>query len=230
MYSKERFPLKPISLIPEKVFEMAENRDNVQTLVEHNSANEIRLVVYEKDYPFKISSTEAWETWIDEVEKMGVKRYQKPAPQEIDRLHSRWHGLITEGKIALSDRIMLVCTLKLSAHNSEVLHVSQFDGIKDMGIATQFYMETLPNAVKNLGIHFITGLNSEQNIGFFVNKVGRARGVDIKPKFRKRFFPSHEPDSKYMDLLTVQFIYPVEKLIYCTENRHQQASYQPVAP
>lgn len=211
----------PNELIPIRISELIEKPENLRILRLPNYGDGIGMLVYESNSSKKLTDEKAWQDWLATIEQ--AKNEQRgemiivtpQRPPEVDRLHAKFKELIQSGELKFTDRILLTFRLSIVSDNPEVLYVGEYDGEKSSGIALDFYLNTLPELAKRVGIRFITGLNTVSNIGFFVGKIGRVRSSSIKPEWRKYFFPSVDADSTVHEYSTVQFLYPEDKEKYC---------------
>jgi hypothetical protein len=201
-----------LALIPPKVYELANNPDNVEIIVSQQEKGDnfesLQLMVVERNVAQPLTNSEVWNKWQEEkqaiAQKPGLIKLYPPAPEGIDRLHAEFSKFIEKGTLTLSDRVLFEINLRLDNLAPQSLYVSHFDGEKGSGIGGEFYLELLPKLAKDLGFRFITGSNNQQNISFFTEKLGRKRATEIDENKVSEIFPHLEKGDN--SLYTVQFL------------------------
>jgi len=207
-------------LIPQRVFDIATNRDNLEVHRLGDKPEEISILVIEKDYPQQLTAQEDWNKW--QEEKAKARKSQKGqmvkilpnSPNRINRLHAKFNSDINAGTLALADRVLMTCKLRLYPDNNQALYVGDFDGETHQGIGQDFYKNTLPSFCKNLGLQFIVGKNNAQNISFFKETLGRYTVDELKPEYQATLFPGKHKDKFF----TIQFLNNGDVDVYVAKN------------
>ncbi len=112
--------------------------------------------------------------------------------------------LVGRGSINNTDEV--IANLQMSIENANQLYVDDFAVVPNrqkQGIATSFYCK-LHSHADQLGIRFIKGYNSLENIDFFVRKLGRTTLDNIRPHLRDQYFP--ESNGVVQNLYSVDFV------------------------
>lgn len=187
--------------VPEIVYELAENPDNVRIVRKPYLYGTVAFAVVESHYPHRLTDPDAWKAYTDDP--FGV------TPPGINYFHLYHEEMVSRGLLALDDRVMMYLRMAPVRKSPQVLYIFDFDGEARKGIGTEFYTRTLPPAARKMGFRFITGLNNPRNLSFYVNRVGRYPITSIKPEFLPLLFPNtiQSGEHKY----TVQFLYPEDE-------------------
>jgi hypothetical protein len=202
--------------VPTRVWELAHNQDQVKTQVlTRDSKPEfqvLKILVSEK-MTEPVSDPQEWEAWMKQ-RHYGTNQDGRiaciPAPSaKIDRLQATHYHYLMADMLSLWDKIWLRVSLKYDPLLPDVLHVGSFDGQIGVGLAKEFYQQTLPGIARALGYKFITGQNDINNVGFFTAVAGRVTLGDIQTRYRKQFFRIF--DEEVLDTNTVQFLDPSDK-------------------
>lgn len=152
------------SLLPQKIYEIADQKDNVLVTTERGEEDNLTLFAYEKNSPRMLTDEQAWNTWmslIDSAREQVTKEKPfsyPPAPEGIDRLHILFVEKIRSGELTIHDRILFNCEIAVPSIRPEIMFVGYFEGEKNSGIATDFYLSTLPQLAKKIGVRFIIGI------------------------------------------------------------------------
>lgn len=91
---------------------------------------------------------------------------------------------LCEGLITSTDRTVFSCELSTDWYCRDTLIVNRYDGVRGLGIATDFYTNILPTFASELGFKYILGENNSNNINFFTEKLGRVRYEDLPRNIR----------------------------------------------
>jgi hypothetical protein len=219
------------AFIPAKIYELADNPDQVEIVIwKHFVAQDIQtlqMVIIEKNSPKHLTNPEAWQNWRDEMKQAAQKPGMKvfpPIPEEVDRFHAEYDREIENGVVSLQDRVMMTVNFQMEKKAPYTLQVNYFDGETRSGIGSDFYLNQLPDIARTLGFRFITGSNSEENITFFTDKLGRSRATEIEEDKAKLIFPSLARLEEDRELDTVQFLYEEDEEIFAKQKdkRSQQ--------
>lgn len=79
-----------------------------------------------------------------------------------ERGTTRWKRSLAV--LTTRDRVLLTYTIRLDPLRPQVMYVGGYNGERGVGIATDFYTQTLPKLAKKMDVRFITGSNNEGNI------------------------------------------------------------------
>lgn len=205
------------SLIPDAVRRAAKNPDQLQIRQLAQEPGEFGFFIIEKNFPYTLTYPDEYAYWKQEIQRAREDQAHKkvrvlpPAPNGVNKLHAKFSDYIDRGDLSFSDRILMTCRLKLYPDNPQALYIVDYDGETGAGIGQDFYKNVLPEFCRRNGLRFIAGQNRVHNISFFLKTLGRYSNEDLKPEYRKTFFPEGSLDS----LFTIQFLYPedVEKYI-----------------
>ena len=203
--------------VPELVFELADNPNNVRIMVLSDSDKNVSIVVYETNFSEQLTSPSEWNLWLSGEGRYGIgEDYYPDSYHAINHLHVTLSDLIEAGKLKITDRVLLYFDIFRNPDEPEVFYINEFDCEKEKNIATTFYTQTLPAIAKKVGVRFIVGQNNPLNFEFFIKKIGRSAIDQIKPEFRKKFFPTYNPISEY-PYMTIQFLYPEDRKKYLVD-------------
>lgn len=209
-------------VIPPRVLELAENPHAVDVLVLEGDQNSVSLYTLEhKNHP--VSDRDAlikcwndydsiFECFDGEYENVLRTFRNRPPPENVDMFHIEAKELIKEGKLTIND--FIVFHLVISLQNEQQLVVDEYKdnvSIRRQGIGSSFYSR-FRETIKSMGIRFITGKNSEKNISFFTQVLGRCLLSQVKPEFRSVLFANF--DNEDHKLCTIDFLYPEDKAKY----------------
>lgn len=206
-----------LSLVPQRVRDIAKNKDNIEVRQLRGEGGGISVLVIEKDYPDELTSPEAYLRWKQDIEVAKKAKEGKTvkilprAPAGINRLHAIFSSDIDQGKLFFSDRILMTCKLRISPENPKALYVAYIDGESHRGIGQDFYRNTLPTFCRNLGLRFIVGLHNSKNLSFFTDTLGGYTPKQLKPEFQNTLFPFEMNNPFFV----IQFLYSedVEKYV-----------------
>ena len=132
----------------------------------------------------------------------------------IDMGYEKAEGRMPPEKIAFDSYTVLI---KLLSNPHRVLHVEKYwdrDELKGRGVATSFH-HRLRDIARQMGFRFITGENSEENIGFFTKKLGGVTLGQIKPQLRPLFFEDTTRNSLHLN--TVAILNPEDRARFLIE-------------
>ena len=129
-----------------------------------------------------------------------------------NRLHQKFRHHIEQGSLSITDRILLSCQLRIVGNEEAILLVSDYDGEKGKGFATDFYKNSLPKLAQKLGIKIIAGMNTVENMTYFTDKLGRYKCEQLKPEQEKRLFGNLTKNEK--DHITIQIVDPSDVVTY----------------
>lgn len=202
-------------LVPQRVREVAQNPDKIEIQQLRNEKGEVSLLVVEKDYPQELTNAEAYAKWQEDIKAAMEAQKNKPMkvlpnpPLAVNRLHAKFRSEIDQRRLSINDRVLMTCKFRIYPYNKKALYMGDFDGETKNGIGQDFYMNTLPNFAKNLGLRFIVGENRMANYTFFKDKLKRYAIDELKPEFRDLFIENEN------ELFTIQFLYPedIEKYV-----------------
>ena len=210
------------ALIPPRVYESAGIWENISVAKSNaGKENEIRLFVLEKNSNQEPTTQENRERYTNALPKNvdGVL----PEDYGVEPLHAEFaKDIFFDKKVTFEDKILMFASIERQA--DDILLISYYAGQKHQGIASSFYKESLPGFARELGVRFIVGHNNLRNLSFYVDSdkgLGRSHLGDIKPEFRKKFFPRFNPDEnpEALETFTIQFLYEEDKEKYCLAHK-----------
>ncbi|MCL5774631.1 MAG: hypothetical protein M1333_00295 [Patescibacteria group bacterium] len=213
-----------LAFLPRRVYEVASDPGKVNTLP-LQSDNRVWFLAREQDYyAEQLTDPKAWDEWQKTREEEAQKstsgiRVLSGAPRTVNHFHAKYYKEVNAGRLMLTDRILMENHFGQEPASPEVLHTVFFDTERRQGIGKEFYQSTLPGVAKQFGIRFIVGNNNVANLSFFADAetgLGRSSLNQIKPEYRKQFFPNFSVDDPTRDYsqYTVQFLYPEDKKKY----------------
>ncbi len=162
-------------LVPNKIYELVDNPNSLKIMQSTNAQHGLSIIIAQKNQKNVGKIYEKYEK-----EKKKARHKQRNSaffihpkiPEEI-RLHQILKQDIESWQIEMNDKILLLCFMKLSEHNPNILHIMKYDWEKWQGIGKDFYQNTLPNLGKNLWKIAIIWENSAMNIDFFTKILWR---------------------------------------------------------
>jgi len=169
-------------------------------MISPNTDNSFKFFIVERNN--ETSNREDWNQW--QIDIGNGKSDPDHPPKSINVLHARNRDDILNEVVKLSDRILMTCDLSIHTDGENMLKVEYYDGEEGSGIGKDFYLNTLPQIARELNIKFITGLNTDESVGFFVDKIGRYTLSQLKPEAAENLFP--EEDMDFSDFVTIQFL------------------------
>lgn len=198
------------TLIPQKLYEAMENSENLDIKTEIKANGSVSITFIERNTNRNLTNLQEWNDWVSKYKEAEARKEMfLPRPTAgINRLHARHRVEILSGKLNLSDVILMEVNLLIDNENPEILYVSNFDGVEGKGIGSDFYIKNLPNLCRQMGIRFIRGLNNGKNFGFFKEKLNRYTYDEVKPEYRRLFFPKVSGEGVGVEYNTVQFVFP----------------------
>lgn len=212
------------AFLPRRVYELASNPEKIDIL-QLPAEERVRFLAYERDYSGEdLTDLAVWDTWQkakEEARKNSTSRIKvmPEPPKSINHFHAKYDNEVRENRLKFSDRVLMENHFGQEPNNPEVLHIAYFDSERKQGIGKEFYQNTLPGIAKQFGVRFIVGTNTDTNLSFFTDfqtGLGRSSINQVKPEYRKTFFPNFSMDNPNGDYsqYTVQFLYPEDKLKY----------------
>lgn len=224
-------PVLRYVLIPPRIFELADDPNNIRLVVIVSKAAEIDGLVIEHKKP-PVSNRDSLKKYLEDKEKflkaerarMGNPRIFFPPeiggpvlPSDVDRYHETYLKLVEAGEFGLDDYYINRANLRISKINPEVIYVGDYrirDELRKQGIGSSFYTR-LRECAKQLGFRFLTGNNWENNnITYFRDKLGRSTLDQIKLERRGDFSTA----SSGLDKFTIDFLYPEDKNTYLQQS------------
>lgn len=220
-------------LIPQRIFEVAEDPTKVRLdIVQFSTKNIWSLVVEHKYSP--VTNMDSRRRFLEEREKFLKTDRSKqgnplvffppiigaPAsPTDVDQYHieAKYQKAVEAGIFSPNDYFLNNVRLAVSDINPQVLYVADYrirDSLQRVRIGTSFYTR-LRECARELGFRFLTGQNWEgNNITYFRNKLGRSTLDQIKPEKRGEFSVISGESAK---LYSIDFLYPEDKIVYTQE-------------
>lgn len=218
-----RPPTSTESLFPPRLLDLASCPEQLAVKIQHPDPRSMTVLVIEQEYSEALTDPTAWQNWQESLSV--IKKYRDfdtpahPPPASVHPLHAELREQIGSGLLTTRDRVLLTYTIRIDPLRPKVLYVGGYNGERGVGIATDFYTQTLPKLAKKMDVRFITGSNNEENIDFFITKLGRVRLTDIKEEYQRDFFNSLSLyTGKLRHTLTVQFLYPEDMIVYLKDN------------
>ncbi|MFA6170928.1 MAG: hypothetical protein WCW77_01965 [Patescibacteria group bacterium] len=203
-----------IALAPQRIFEIAADKKNVRVLQMPSEPGCISVMVVERDFPEELTNFKAWNAWQKDIKTALENKKSLPrAPEGVDRLHAKFSSKINRGDLQLDDRIFMACDFLIHPGNKEAARIEDFDGETHQGIGQDFYLNTLPDLARKLGLRYIVGRNNEMNLSFFKEALKRYTLDDVKPEFYDQLFPENAGDPYF----TIQFLYDEDVRKYIKE-------------
>jgi hypothetical protein len=95
----------------------------------------------------------------------------------------------------------------------EVVAYSDRENLQGKKMGTAQY-ERLRTVAKEIGFRMIVGQNSEENVGFFVEKLGRSRYKEVSTELQRKVEPCLGINDDDDDFFTIDFLYPEDKATY----------------
>lgn len=198
-------------VIPRRLLELATEPAHVSVRVLEATPDTFDFLVVET-FPSPISDQRALAEYIQAYERFfssivaGESVQKPPIPEDIDPYHVYYNEYIDRGILHLNDKLLL--NISIDRADPTELFVGAYQGRTDQegkGIARSFY-ERLREIARTLGFQYITGENSEENIGYFVTQLGRKRFAELPSPLQEEFENNH-PDVD-LELFTVDFLQP----------------------
>ncbi len=120
--------------------------------------------------------------------------------------------------ISDSDKVIMNVEFKKNpTMGQNSVGISEFDGVTGKGIATDFYLNSLPPFLEALGYRYVVGAHvltqrTRPNINFFVEKLGRIRTTELSEDVLSRIFTASNVEQyKSNRFTTVLFVDPKER-------------------
>lgn len=117
----------------------------------------------------------------------------KQSPQltsSNEYLESSQRNLLLEGTIDNTYTLCVRANIQITDNEPGIVKVSGYD-IKDtlanLGVTQAFYNE-LDNLLGELAFQAVFGINNDQNISFFLNKLGRKRLANVPRSLQKKIW------------------------------------------
>lgn len=212
--SSELLPANIDEFIPKSLIEATTNPQKLEVISIYNEGlNTLTVIIVEHDYVWQEAENLEWNEYIiafDQAKKQDDNdfdaKFNPDLPVGRNRLRAKSLNYINDGQLSQSDRVMLVCELRVVSGIEKILFVSNYDGETGLGIATDFYTNVLPKLAKEAGIRVIAGTNASSNLSFFLDKLGRYTFKQLKPEVKDSFFSTNRPAENDEEFNTIQFL------------------------
>lgn len=110
----------------------------------------------------------------------------------IRGLQLMFPGFVKSGKLSLKDETLYSIEVGLhTVKDKTILSVSEYDdspGISGKHVASALFRRMRQVAI-DMGVYAMAGFNSEDNLWFFLDYLGRITFDRIKPEYRSLFYP-----------------------------------------
>lgn len=212
--SSDLLPANINEFIPKSLIEAAANPQKLEVIsIYDEGLNFLTVIIAEHDYVWQQEENLEWNeytTALNQAKKQednesGVKFYPD-LPVGRNRLRAKSLNYINDGQLSQSDRVMLVCELRVVFGIEKILFVSNYDGEIGLGIAADFYTNVLSKLAKKAGIKIIAGVNNSTNLSFFRDKLGRYTFKQLKPEAKDTLFSINRPSKIDEEFTTIQFL------------------------
>lgn len=210
--------------IPRRILELADNPSKVDVLTIEQTAESVRLYVFEhKQQP--VTNKTSLETYWDDLDRKSAEEQAKAEaegspfifihpkpPSDVDEYHAKNRQLVNEGELQLTDFVTNDIGMSVSSEQ-QIMIGSYWDRPthRGKGVAKSFYTR-LRDVTAQMGFRFITGGNNPSNIGFFTQTLGRSTLGQIKPELRNQFLKEVSPSA--LNEFTVDFLHPEDRTAY----------------
>lgn len=193
-------------LIPPRLWDFVSDPSRINVALLDKNGKYLEFIIFEE--------TDETLTNMDSLEDFRelVDSHHKDItfPSDVDPFHWERQDYLDEGIIGVTDKIYL--NIALEPIEDELFVVSHGDRkeLRGKGIASSLY-ERLTEIAGKLGFKYITGENYKNNVGFFLENLGRTSFDKLPPDLKDHFESHHGGEDFFEEFFTIGFVNPEDK-------------------
>ncbi len=189
--------------------------------VEHNATSGI---TYENDFQQWLTDLENYSRLMKESREQRTPLPPYPKlPEGIDPLHADWYQTYETFPFAFDDRILFSADFRIwdpgTKLGTQTLYVAWYKGIRNAGLASEFFTRTLPEIAKVSGCRYLVVEPNSGSLDFFQQKLGHVFRSELTAEAQDLF-------AKSIPVLppgTIQFFYQEDIEKYVQPEYREQA-------